>query len=141
MRLAVRVVFVVGGVVAMLALGLTLGTTTLGVGHFKQPIEVESDKPLNRLLYRECSAADVEWWEAVPPTDKNLIGMDEAKRSDTGYTASIKFTTRSVGFRPAKYYNRSHLAVCLEFADGTRTCRVVTIPPDRGRTAIRLTVR
>ena len=104
-------------------------TEALGVGHFDQLIIVETDKPIKRVAYSDYNVDDEIRRLAKETADPRLsVYTDAEPRGENRYLARIMFTDRSGKFRRTEYFQHKHLAVYVEFADGTRQCRIADLP-------------
>ncbi|QEL13916.1 hypothetical protein [Limnoglobus roseus] len=133
------------GMVILVMAGMMLLLLTdvrRGVGWFDQPIIVDSDKPIQRVVYFECNEDDGRWWLTASRSDQEK-GADvrEAKRTTDQFIARVKFTTRTPPIGSTTFYQRTHLGLRLEFVDETWATFAITIPPGRGQTAIKIVAR
>jgi hypothetical protein len=142
--LQVLVVLLIFAVIGMLA--ISLFQEVRGVGIFDQEIILDADQPIRRVTY--CS-----WWidedlrrEVERTADPRRFECEEAKPlsgegSEDRFLARILFTTRDKFFLQTQTFYPPQLVVYVEFADGSRACRVADVPPGKGKEAVRIEFR
>jgi hypothetical protein len=113
----------------------------LGVGHFDQSVELRSEKTIARVSYSNYGLDEEMRRHAESSADERMFSWQEpAAIVDDSFTARIMFTNKwglfhySEGFQP-------HLVVLVDFVDGTRACRVVDLPKQRGKEKIAVDFR
>jgi hypothetical protein len=122
--------------VATFVTALLLATEMLGVGFFDQEVVLESSQPIERVSYFCGTIDEATRREAENTANPKLFEWDRTCVLAGGrFTASIIFTTRSGCFHHNVYYP-PHLVLLVEFADGTRGCRVVDLPRGRGKVPV-----
>ncbi|WP_020473090.1 hypothetical protein [Zavarzinella formosa] len=146
MRMFKRLALIVAALVAGCGFLMIFGMDKRGVGSFDQPVIIDSPKPIRRVLYCDGTFDDDIRQQAENDADTRMLGPDDhidlctdnrhvlfvgykAEVVNNQFTAHIKFTTRSGSLRGEQVYHRSHLVIYAEFADGSRACRFVDIPP------------
>jgi hypothetical protein len=113
----------------------------LGVGFFDQEIMIESNKTIERVSYCSWTVDAETRIRAEAAVDPGLFDCREAsKLAERRFQASITFTTQS-GLLWSELYHPEHLVLYVEFSDGSRCCRVVDVPPGRGKDAISLRIQ
>ena len=115
--------------ILLVALVIEGMTETLGVGFFDQVIIVETDKSIKRVAYSDYNVDEELHRLAEETADPRLFVCTDAEPlGENRYLARIMFTDRSGTFRRTVYFQRKHLAVFVEFADGTCQCRIADLP-------------
>src|SRR5260370_888276 len=137
--LSVIVVFLIVLVVACL-FG-SFGSYTIGDGHFDQELVIDTDKPIERVNF-SCYVFGPETRQLLEKTaDPDMVLCYEAARvSDDRFKIWVPVAVREGLLRHNVSYP-PHLAVFVEFAGGTRACRVIDIPPGQGKELIEIHLR
>ncbi|HEV3144730.1 MAG TPA: hypothetical protein VGZ47_12645 [Gemmataceae bacterium] len=142
-----RRVCVLAAVMAALTMGSALllavvVTEARGDGYYDQEIVVRSDKSITRVQCSACTLDDETRRLAEETADPRLFVWEEVTQlAPNRFQSRISFSSRSGAFRGTQYFHYKHLAVLVEFADGTRGCRVVDLPPGFGTKAVIVDLR
>jgi hypothetical protein len=127
-------------VAGVVAFGV-LGTETLGVGFFDQPVLLDSDRPVRAVSYTVWNVDHETRLRVEATADPRLFACEPGTLRGDCFTARVMFTSRSRALRQTQVFHQSHLVVFAEFADGRRACRVVDIPPGNGRERVVVRLR
>jgi hypothetical protein len=104
-----------------------------GTGHFWQEVVLDSDQPIVKASYVNLHGSSEEerrQWEAAPDPEK-LFVLDPATLERNRFEALVRWSSGPGLFDRPKY--QADLVVVVEFADGTRACRIVQIPKGTGK--------
>jgi hypothetical protein len=113
-----------------------------GVGHFWQEVVLDSDRPIVKASYAtvhgHLSEEERRQLEAAPDLEMRLV-LDTATLEGNRFEAYVMWTSGPGLFDRPKY--QADLVVVVEFADGTRACRIVDIPKGMGKEPISVPFR
>ena len=106
-----------------------------GVGHFDQTVVIETDKRIRQVTYGDCGECQGDRLHQVIEAGEGArLGEQPAHPlGENRFVAHVMFTSTGSPLGPTTSSHSSHLAVAVEFDDGTWAGDVVLIPPGRGK--------
>jgi hypothetical protein len=129
------------GSMAVVGVGVFCASEQVGLGGFDQTVAVEADRPVARVLWDSWTVGEADRVRAERTADPALFDYRPATQAGDGrYVVRIRGDVRTGPCAGRRTYFPAHLAVLVEFADGTRACRVLELPPGEGRQVVTVRV-